>query len=62
MKKYVMFALMLLACTVMVRAKANAQEAKVPVPYDFVAGGRQLHAGTYIVTRESSGGALRVSN
>src|SRR5581483_8709188 len=62
MKKHVMLTLMLLTCIVTVRPKANAQEAKVAVPYDFVAGGKLLHAGTYTFTRESSEGALLLHN
>lgn len=62
MTKHVMLTLMLLTCIVTARPKANAQEAKVAVPYNFVAGGRLLHAGTYTFTRESSEGALRLNN
>lgn len=62
MKKYVMFALMLLASIAVARTRANAQEAKVAEPYDFVAAGKLLHAGTYTFSRESSEGALHLKN
>jgi hypothetical protein len=62
MTKHLMFTLMLLTCIVTVRPKVNAQEAKVAVPYNFVAAGKLLHAGTYTFTRESSEGALRLVN
>ncbi|HET7440358.1 MAG TPA: hypothetical protein VFJ47_03585 [Terriglobales bacterium] len=55
MNKHVMFVLMLLACIVVVKPVANAQSAKVTVPYDFIAAGRLLHAGTYTVTRQPVG-------
>ncbi len=55
MKKHVMFVLMLLACIVVVKPVANAQSAKVTVPYAFIAAGRLLHAGTYTVTRQPVG-------
>jgi hypothetical protein len=62
MTKHLMFTLMLFTCIVALRPKANAQQIKVDVPYNFVAAGKLLHAGTYTFTRESSEGALRLAN
>ena len=55
MKNYVMFALMLLASIAVVTPTANAQRTKLTVPYDFMAAGRLLHAGTYTVKRQPVG-------
>ncbi|HJS98027.1 MAG TPA: hypothetical protein VJ756_02980 [Terriglobales bacterium] len=62
MTKHLMFVLALLTCIVTVRPTANAQQTKVDVPYNFVAAGKLLHAGTYTFTREFSPGALRLNN
>lgn len=53
MNKHVMFVLMLLASIAVVAPTANAQ--KLVVPYDFMAAGRLLHAGTYTVARQPVG-------
>jgi len=51
-----MFVLMLLASIAVVTpTMANAQRTKLTVPYDFMAAGRRLHAGTYTVTRQPVG-------
>ena len=62
MKKHVMFVLMLLASIAVVTPRASAQ--KLVVPYDFMAAGRTLHAGTYTVTRQpvGPGSALFLKN
>jgi hypothetical protein len=63
-KKHVMFVLMLLASIAVVAPIANAQRTKLTVPYDFMAAGRKLHAGTYTVTRQpvGPGSALFLKN
>src|SRR5690242_14448896 len=65
MKKHSLSVLMLLICIVLVKPRANAEEVRVAVPYDFVVAGKLLHAGTYSVSRESPDrpfGALRLTN
>src|SRR5689334_20237020 len=57
-----MFVLMLLASIAVVTPMAKTQEVKVDVPYNFVAAGKLLHAGTYTFSREPSEGALRLKN
>jgi hypothetical protein len=52
MKKFLLSAFMVLAISI-ITLNANAEQARVSVPYDFVVAGQLLHAGTYIISRES---------
>ena len=61
MEKYAISVLMLLICTA-AQPIANAETVKVHVPYDFMAAGVLLHAGTYGINRQDSGNALRLTN
>ena len=56
MKKYFASVLFALICCVGFTESAlaaNRREVTVTVPYEFVAGGQRLSAGTYVVTRVS---------
>ena len=59
MKKQISVALLGLALMFAAASSASAQAAgsiRIHVPFDFVAGGRQLHAGDYTVRRARSDG------
>jgi hypothetical protein len=61
MKKQITIALLGLALTFALAATASAREAgtmRIHVPFDFVAGGKQLHAGSYTVRRADGASAL----
>jgi hypothetical protein len=53
MRKYLLSSLAVLAFSV-ATLYANAEQLRVSVPYDFVAGGKLLPAGTYIIGRYDS--------